>query len=247
MACGFGLNEVGNVNRNLSHQPTALEVAASKSELDIVELLLRRGAVLGKALDFAVRGGQLDVVRLLLAYRPEAEIDCFIDPVELQGQYPRVVDPVVHHGRFSTTLSTPRWDMSNRSLLAIAIEWGHDEMVSALLRHKAKSRHPRIGLSMLVAPRNGSERTIRKFMDCGRAKDGSMDSEIISDSLPEQSIREASANGHLHIVKALLEQSSFNENSRYVFIAMCEARMHGHNGILVDLRPWLRRSIAIAY
>ena len=239
MACGFGLNEIGNVNSNLSHQPTALEVAASKSELDIVELLLRRGAILGKALDFAVRDGQLDVVRLLLAYRPEAEIDCFIDPVELQGQYPRVIDPadpVVHHGRFSTTLPTPRRDMSNRSLLAIAVEWGHDEIFSALLRHKAKSRHPGIGLSMLVAARNGFEGTIRKFIEYGRAKDGSVDSEIISDFLLEQSIREASANGHLHIVKALLEQSSFHEHSRYIFIAMCEARMHGHNGILVDLR-----------
>ena len=85
MACGFELNEVGNVNENLSHQPTALEVAAEKSELEIIELLLRWGADLGKALHFAVRHGKLDVVRLLLAYRPEAELDCFIDPVELQG------------------------------------------------------------------------------------------------------------------------------------------------------------------
>ena len=239
MACGFELNETGNVNENLSHQPTALEVAASKSELDIIELLLRRGAILGKALDFAVRDGQLDVVRLLLAYRPETEIDCFIDPVELQGQYPRVVDPadpVAHHGRFSTTLPTPRRDMSNRSLLAIAVEWGHDEIVSVLLRHKAKSRHPGIGLSMLVAARNGFEGTIRKFIEYGRAKDGSVDSEIISDFLLEQSFREASANGHLHIVKALLGKSSFHEHSQYIFIAMCEARIHGQNGILVDLR-----------
>lgn len=239
MACGFELNETGNENQILSHQPTALEVAASKSELDIVELLLRRGAILGKALDFAVRDGQLDVVRLLLAYRPEAEIDCFVDPVELQGQYPRVVDPadpVVHHGRYFTTLPTPRRDMSNRSPLAIAVEWGHDEIVSTLLRHKAKSRHPGIGLSMLVAARNGFERTIRKFIEYGRAKDGSMDSEIVSDFLLEQSIREASENGHLHVVKALLGTSSFYEHPEYIFIAVSEARMHGQHGILDDLR-----------
>ena len=239
MACGFGLNEIGNVNRNLSHQPTALEVAASKSELDIVELLLNRGAILGKALHFAVRHGKLDAVRLLLAYRPEAELDCFIDPVELQGQYQRVVDPVdtiVREGPYLMILPTPRRDMSNRSPLAIAVEWGHDEIVSALLRHKAKSRHPGIGLSMLVAARNGFEGTIRVFMEYGRATNGSMDPEMISDFLLEQSIREASANGHLHTVKALLEQFTFHEHSRYIFIAMCEARMRGHNGILVDLR-----------
>ncbi len=239
MACGFGLNEIGNVNRNLSHQPTALEVAASKSELDIVQLLLRRGAILGKALHFAVRDGNLDVVRLLLAYRPEAELDCFSDPVELQGQYQRVVDPVdpvVRHGRLTMVLPTPRRDMSNRSPLAVAVEWRHDEIVSELLRHKAKSRHPGIGLSMLVAARNGFEGTIRVFMEYGRATLGSMDPQIISDLLLEQSIREASANGHLHIVKALLEQSSFYEHSQSIFIAMCEARMHGRNGILVDLR-----------
>ena len=239
MACGFELNETGNVNGNLSHQPTALEVATSKSELDIVELLLRRGAILGKALHFAVRDGKLDVVRLLLAYRPEAELDCFIDPVELQGQYQWVVDPVdpvVRHGPYFMNMPTPRRDMSNSSPLAIAVEWGHDEIVSALLRHKAKSRHPDIGLSMLVAARNGFERTIRVFMEYGRATNGSMDSEIISDFLLEQSIREAGANGHLHIVKALLEKPSFYDHSRYIFIAMCEARMHGHNGILVDLR-----------
>ena len=40
MACGFELNETGNVNGNLSHQPTALDVAASKSDLEIVDLLL---------------------------------------------------------------------------------------------------------------------------------------------------------------------------------------------------------------
>ena len=239
MACGFESNEIGNVNGNLSHQPTALEVAASKSELDIVELLLRRGAILGKALHFAVRDGKLDVVRLLLAYRPEVELDCFIDPVELQGQYQRVVDPgdpVVRHGPYKMVLPTPRRDLSNRSPLAIAVEWGHDEIVLALLRHKAKSRHPGIGLSMLVAARNGFEGTIRVFMEYGSATNGSMDSEIISDFLLEQSIREASANGHLHIVKALVEQSSSYEHSQYIFIAICEARMHGHNGILVDLR-----------
>ena len=239
MACGFELNEIGNVNGNLSHQPTALEVAAEQSELDIVELLLRRGADLGKAMHFAVQHGKLDVVRLLLAYRPEAELDCFIDPVELQGQYQRVVDPVdlvVRHGRYFMTLPTPRRDMSNRSPLAIAVEWGHGEIASALLEHKAKSRHPGIGLSMLVAARNGCEGMIHVFMEYGRATKGSIDSKIISDFLLEQSIREASANGHLHIVKVLLEKSSFYEHPRYIFIAMCEARMHGHNGILVDLR-----------
>ena len=239
MACGFELNEISNVKGNFSHQPTALEVAASNSELDIVELLLKRGAILGKAIHFAVRHGKLDAVRLLLAYRPEAELDCFIDPVELQGKYQRFVDPVgtnVRQGPYLMVLPTSRRDLSNRSPLAIAVEWGHDEIVSALLRHKAKSRHPGIGLSMLVAARNGSEGTIREFIEHGRATNGSMDPEIISDFLFEQSIREASANGHLHTVKALLEQSNSCEHPQNIFIAMCEAWMHGHDGILVDLR-----------
>lgn len=240
MACGFELNEIGNVNGNLSHQPTALEVAASKSELETVELLLRRGAILGKALHFAIRDGKVDVVRLLLAYQPEAELDCFIDPVELQGQYQSVVDPfdpVVVQKLYRLCLPTPRRDMSNRSPLAIAVEWGHEEIVLALLRHKAKSRHPGLGLSILVAARNGFEGTIRVFMEYGRATDGSMDSAIISDFFLELSFREASVNGHIHIVKALLEQSSlYKEQSQYICIAMCEATTHGHNEILVDLR-----------
>ena len=218
-ACGFEGDEIGNRN---------------------VDFLLRRGTILGKALLFAVRDGKVDVVRLLLAYWPEAELDCFIDPVELQGQYQWVLYPVYPDelfGRYRMDLPTSRRNLSNWSPLAIAVEWGHDEIVLALLRHKAKSRHPGLGLSMLVAARNGFEGTIRVFMDYGRATKSSMDSAIISDFLLEQSFREASANGHLHIVKALLEQFSlYEEQSRYIHIAMCEARMHGHNEILADLR-----------
>lgn len=240
MACGFELNEIGNVNTNLSHQPTALEVAVSKSEIETVELLLMRGAILGKALLFAVRVGKVDVVRLLLAYWPGAELDCFIDPVELQGQYQWVVDPVdpvAFHGPYHMVLPTPRRDMSNRSPLAMAVEWGHDEIILALLRHKAKSRHPGLGLSMLVAARNGFEGTIHVFMEYARATNGSMNSTIISSFLFEQSFREASANGHLHIVEKPLEQSSlYEDRAQYICIAMCEARIHGHNGILDDLQ-----------
>ena len=224
MACGFELNETGNVNGNLSHQPTALEVAASKSDLEIVDLLLKRGAKLGNALDFAVRFGDVHVVCTLLAYRPEAELDCFVDPVELQEQY-QTVQPM------------SRRTMSNKSLLAIAVEWRHYEIILALLRRKAKSSHPGLGLSLIVAARNGDARTIRVLLEYGQATNGSLDKAIIGDILLQQSFREASENGHLQIVKLLWDQCSLdNKRSQYICISMCEARRHGHDEIMVDLQ-----------
>ena len=224
MACGFELNETGNVNPNLSHQPTALDVAASKSDLEMVDLLLKRGAKLGNALDFAVRDGNVHVVCTLLAYSPEAELDCFVDSVELQEQY-QSVQPI------------SRRTMSNKSLLAIAVEWRHYEIILALLRRKAKSSHPGLGLSMIVAARNGDERTIRVLLEYGQATNGSLDKAIISDILLQQSFREASENGHLQIVKLLWDQCSLdNKRPQYICISMCEARRHGHDEIMVDLQ-----------
>ncbi len=59
---------------------------------------------------------------------------------------------------------------------------------------------------------------------------------MISSVLLQQSLREASVSGHLHIVKALLEQYIFDEaKSRYICFAMCEARMNGRQGTLAEL------------
>ena len=224
MACGFELNETGNVYGNRSRQSTALDVAASKSDLEVVDLLLKRGAKLGNALDFAVRYGNVHVVCTLLAYRPEAELDCFVDPVELQEQY-QSVQPI------------SRRTMSNKSLLTIAVEWRHYEIILVLLRRKAKSSHPGLGLSMIVAARNGDERTISVLLDYGQATNGSLDKAIISDILLQQSFREASENGHLQIVKLLWDQCSLdNKRSQYICISMCQARSHGHDEIMVDLQ-----------
>ena len=243
MACGFELNETGNVNENLSHQPTALEVAGSKPNLEVVELLLSRGAELGKALHFAVRDGDVDMVRTLLAYRPEAELDCFVDPIELQEQhqdsvewFPRSYQRVDLKSR-RLVYSKPRKNISNRSLLALAVEWKREATILALLSHKAKSSNRALGLSMIVAARNGYEWAIRVLLEHGRAMDGAMDTGVISDILLQQSIRDASANGHLHIVKVLLEQCSLDdERSHCICIALCEARTHDQTEIMADLQ-----------
>ena len=170
----------------------------------------------------------VDVTTMLLAYRPEAELDYVVDPIELQ-------EP----DKLSAPYIEPEFRriMSNRSLLAIAVEWGHDEIILALLRHKAKSSHPELGLSMIVAARNGYEGTIRVFLDYGRATNGYLDPAIISELLVQQSIREASRNGHLHISRVLLEQCRVDdEQSHCICIAICEARMHGYHEIVGDLR-----------
>ena len=127
--------------------------------------------------------------------------------------------------------------MSNKSLLAIAVEWRHYGIILALLRRKAKSSHPGLGLSMIVTARNGDERTIRVLLEYGQATNGSLDKAIISDILLLQSFREASENGHLQIVKVLWDQCSLdNKRSQYICISMCEARRHGHDEIMVDLQ-----------
>lgn len=224
MACGFELNEIDPLIGNLSHEPTALEVAASKSNLEVVELLFSRGASLGKALHFAVRDGDVDMIRTLLAYRPEAELDCFVDHIELQEQY-------------QSSYPESRKIMSNSSLLALAVEWKREETILALLNHKAKSSHRALGLSMIVAARNGYEGAVHLLLKYGRAMDDAMDPEVISDILLEQSVREASRNGHLPIVKLVLEHCSLNDkHSRFISIAMCDATTHGHNEITVSLR-----------
>ena len=222
IACGFELNE--KPHGNLSHQPTALEVAASNSNLDVVELLFSRGANLGKALHFAVRDGDVDMIRTLLAYRPETELDCFVDPIELQKQY-------------QSSYPESRKIMSNSSLLALAIEWKREKTILALLNHKAKSSHRALGLSMIVAARNGYEGAIHLLLEYERAMDDAMDPGVISDILLQQSISEASASGHLHIVKLLLQQCSLDDKrSHCIAIALCEARTHDQNEIRAYLQ-----------
>ena len=224
MACGVELNERGNVNGNLSDEPTALEVAASNSNLEIVELLFSRGAHLGKALHFAIRDGDVDMIRTLLAYRPEAELDCFVDSNKLQEQYQR-------------SYPGSRNIMSNDSLLALAVEWKREETILALLDYKAKSSHRALGLSMIVAARNGHEEAIHLLLKYGRAMNDAMDPGLISDILLQESIREASASGHLLIVKSLLQQCSLNDKkSHCIAIALCEARMHHQNEIRAYLQ-----------
>ena len=224
MACGFELNESDNVNGNISHQQTALEVAASNSNLEVVELLFSRGANLGKALHFAVRDGEVDMIRTLLAYRPEAELDCFVESDKLQERYQR-------------SYPGSRNIMSNSSLLALAVEWKREETILALLDHKAKSSHRAIGLSMIVAARNGHEGAIHLLLKYGRAMDDAMDPGVISDILLQQSIREASASGHLHIVKLLLQQCSLDDKrSHCIAIALCEAMTHDQNEIRAYLQ-----------
>ena len=224
LACGFELNERDNVNGNLSHQPTALEVAASKSNLEVVELLFSKGANLGKALHFAVRDGDVDMIRTLLACRPEAELDCFVDSNELQEQYQR-------------SYPGSRNIMSNSSLLALAVEWNREETILALLDHKAKSSHRALGLSMIVAARNGHEGAIHLLLKYGRAMDDAMDPGVISDILLQQSIREASASGHLHIVTLLLQQYSLDDKrSHCIAIALCEAMTHDQTEIRAYLQ-----------
>ena len=236
MACGFELNETDNVNGNLSHQPTALEVAALRSDLGIVGLLLKKGAILGKALHFAVRDGSIDVVSILLAYRPDAELDLFVGLHEIQElEKP----PVPSLYKMPDSYEQPRAlrIMSNRSLLAIAVEWRHDEMILVLLRHKAKSSHPELGLSMVVAAHNGCDKTIRVFLEYGRATDGSLDTTMISDDLLQQSVREAIRNGHLQTVKLLLEHCSLGDKqSHCICIAMSEARTHDQNEVMAYLQ-----------
>ena len=237
LACDYELNETGNVNTDLSHQPTALEVAVSNSDLEMIEMLLRKGAVLGKALHFAVRDGNVDVVCMLLTYWPEAELDCFVNPAELQEQYHFAENSA------SDTYYIPmpprylqRRTMSNRSLLAIAVEWRHEEVILALLRHNAGSSHPGLGLSIIVAARNGYEGTIHVLLKYGRAADGFRNTAIISDLLLQQSLREAVESGHLHVVNVLLEQGTPDgEWSQYICIAMCEARIHSRHEITVYL------------
>ena len=225
MACGFELNERDNLNGNLSHEPTALEVAASNSNLEVVELLFSRGANVGKALHFAVRDGDVDMIHTLLAYRPEAELDCFVDSNKLQEQY-------------QSSYPGSRQIMSNSSLLALAVEWKREETIFALLNHKAKSSHRALGLSMIVAARNGHEGAVHLLLKHGRAMDDAMDPGVISDILLQQSIREASASGHLHIVKAFLQQCSLDDKrSHCIAIALCEARTHDQNEIRAYLQP----------
>ena len=221
IACGYKLNETNVMKNFRSHQPTALEIAVLRSDFEIVKLLLGEGASLDNALHFAVRHGDIDVVRKLLACRPETELDCFIDCIELQKQHNFV----------------SRRNMSNRSLLAIAVERRHEKIILALLTHKGESSHRALGLSMIVAARNGYEEIIRAFLEYGCDADGARDAGLISDTLLRQSFREASANGHLNIVKMLLEQCNLNDELYHcISIAACEARTHGQDDLMVDLR-----------
>jgi len=87
---------------------------------------------------------QSEMVQMLLINGPDVEVDCFVDPFRFHQHY-KPIDARSRRGIF------------NRSPLLIAVEWKYEGVLSTLLEHKAKSKHPGLGLLLVVAARNGEE------------------------------------------------------------------------------------------
>jgi ankyrin repeat protein len=123
LAQGLEVNTTRDGHDPSSGQPTPIEVASAAGQMHIVELLLRKGARVGKALSHAVRNQQIQVIRLLLQDFPDTPVDepvrqhCsghYSPPCEsavcvaVAWNFPHILDLLVGHARASSSLAVGR-------------------------------------------------------------------------------------------------------------------------------------------
>lgn len=129
---GFNINTTGNSSGPRSGQSTPIEVASAAGQVQVVELLLKRGANVGEALSYAVRNEHLEVIELLLRECPDIPVD---EPVDK---------------------SRPSYFRSE-SAIAVAIEWNLTRILGILLDHARNTSKLAIGEGLVVAAKNGNK------------------------------------------------------------------------------------------
>ncbi|KAJ8109292.1 hypothetical protein OPT61_g7566 [Boeremia exigua] len=114
---------------NPPQYPAPIELAAKVGNLEVVGLLLDRGAELRSALQTAVYCQQPEVVHLILQKRPNTEVDV-------------------------ATIKEPRYSskgIRRQSALSVAIKYRRMDLFVLLLETKARSGHPGPGPSLCAA------------------------------------------------------------------------------------------------
>jgi ankyrin repeat protein len=168
----------------------ALLRASEKGFLDVVKLLLLKGAKDDFALCYASANGHLEVVKLLLEKNADihASEDCALRDASANGHL-EVVKLLLEKGADLH----PREDSGFRQ----AAGNGHLDVVKLLLE-KGAEVHARKDFALLEASANGHLEVVKLLLE----KHADLHAEN------DSALREASATGHLNVVKLLLEKGA---------------------------------------
>lgn len=126
------------MNMNGHNYPSPIEIAAKVGNLSVVTLLLEQGAELRGALQTAVCRRKPDVVRLILQKRPNTDPD--VDTTSSVEKHSRLIQ--------------------NQSALSLAVQYGDEDMVALLLRHKSTSNHTGPGPGLCEAVKREDKRKL---------------------------------------------------------------------------------------
>ncbi|RDW57069.1 hypothetical protein BP6252_13884 [Coleophoma cylindrospora] len=217
------------LNHNLDmdykfHDPhrTPLETAASAGNSDVVELLLDRGALLKRALEFAIKSGHQNIVRLALSRRPDTDVD--MEVIEAPTRhYCQSFDGISYSTLYYLKCETR--SLSAQNALPLAVEQNNWELITILLDHKMRSARPGLGYAFIVAARNGNDDVVNLMIKRGKdarslnIEPGSQEQFVVL-----QSVREAATKGHTAVIKSILMQPEFEHiQDMVLFEALGEA------------------------
>ncbi|KAI9708806.1 MAG: hypothetical protein M1820_003761 [Bogoriella megaspora] len=193
---GVDIDADGDPGNNCdSNKPTAVELAVAENHPDILSSLLARGAKLTKALSFAVRFRHLGLIEIIMLHRPDATIDFnFSD-----SKFPLSDNISAELQRAGEIVAAP---------LALAIEWGYQDVFDRLLKHLDAHPTKKPTLSIIVAAWKNREEMLKVLLsrlgetvESHSLKDTSRDIEAIC----ARAMAAAMQNGHWSIVKSLIE------------------------------------------
>ncbi|RMJ27936.1 ankyrin repeat protein [Aspergillus sp. HF37] len=184
LAQGFDVNTTGNMMGPKSGQLTPIEVAAAAGQAYVVELLLSKGARVGRALSYAVRNQHLQIIRLLLQERPDLPVD----------------EPVCQD-------HTDYYDYcgSSESAISVAVAWNFPDILDLLVGHARINSSLAVGQGLVQAAKK------RDLNLCRLILRGFTDSDA---TLPEhydallQATRQAAHKQDMSLMRLLLDYAA---------------------------------------
>ncbi|CAI7658444.1 unnamed protein product [Penicillium crustosum] len=228
---------------------TALQVAAERDHLDMVQTLLAEKADVNTpsqgsltALQVAAKRGHLDMVQTLLA----AKADVNAPPVESHGRTALQEAAAGGHLKAVQALLAARANVNappskyhGRTALQAAAEGGHLRVVQALLAARANVNAPSSedGLTALQAAAGGGHLDVVRTLLAAKA-----DVNASATYRGRTALQAAAAEGHLGVVRTLLEanadvnaSSTYNSSTYNGRTALQVAAREGHLDVVRTL------------
>ncbi|KAL9083089.1 MAG: hypothetical protein Q9165_008668 [Trypethelium subeluteriae] len=212
-------------NNITSNKPTALEIAVTEGHADIVSLLLERGSKLRRALAFAACFRRGDIIDIIMESRPGAMVDIDLrqDPHLFGKKY----------GQYYKKRLVPQ------SPLAIAVEWGHQDIVDKFLGHMYANKllYPSVAIAIAGGLDSDSLLSLLQALHYTQSLNDS-DGDEIRKEVCSQAAKEAAANGQLRAINTLVENCGSRSLQRDLLLESTrEAARHHPQDVLLKLAP----------